>query len=148
MQLTRQTDYAIRALVYTAYHQDRLVNITEIAEYFKISRSHLAKIVATLSERGFLKSIRGKGGGLKLGKPPVDINLGEVVRTFETFDLVACTANPLKENNDLTKHCGFNPILVSAMQAFLAVLDRYTLADIASTQDAKPTIDMSLIKAL
>ena len=148
MQLTRQTDYAIRALVYTTYHQDRLVNITEIAEYFKISRSHLAKIVATLSEHGFLKSIRGKGGGLKLRKPPIDINLGEVVRTFETFDLVACTATPQKERDELTKHCGFNPILVSAMNAFLAVLDRYTLADIAITQDANPTINMALIKSL
>src|SRR5699024_3222751 len=66
MQLAQQTDYAIRTLIYTAFHADRLVNITEIAEFYAISRSHLTKIVAFLSELGYLKSIRGKGGGLKL----------------------------------------------------------------------------------
>lgn len=146
MQLTQQTDYAIRTLIYTAFHTDRLVNITEIAEFYAISRSHLTKIVAFLSELGYLKSIRGKGGGLKLGKAPESIPLGELIRALESFTLVECFGE--KNQCVIRPQCEFKSILAEATRAFLTVLDRYTLADILLPSLPSNTIDLSQLTHL
>ena len=85
MYLTQHTDYGLRVLIYTAINDDALVNISTIAETYNISKSHLMKVVTALVKGGFLTSIRGKGGGLKLAKPPEEIRVGMVVRVTEPF---------------------------------------------------------------
>lgn len=128
MQLNQQTDYAIRTLLYTAYHSERLVTISEIASFFEISRSHLTKIVASLTQRGYLHGIRGKNGGLKLGIPAEDINLGVLIEQFEPLDLVECFSD--KNQCVITNDCQLQSVIYQAKRAFLAVLNSYTLADI------------------
>ena len=83
MYLTQQTDYALRVLIYAAVNDKSLVNIATIAETYNISKSHLMKVVTALVKGGFLTSIRGKGGGLKLAQPPEKIRVGTVVRVTE-----------------------------------------------------------------
>ena len=80
MYLTQHTDYAMRVLIYTAINDDALVNISTIADTYGISKSHLMKVVTALVKGGFLASVRGKGGGLRLARAPENINLGAVVR--------------------------------------------------------------------
>ena len=75
MYLTQHTDYGLRVLIYTAINDDALVNISTIAETYNISKSHLMKVVTALVKGGFLTSVRGKGGGLKLAEPPEKISV-------------------------------------------------------------------------
>ena len=80
MQLTHYTDYSLRVLVYLALKKNKSVTITEIAEYYKISRNHLVKIVNNLANLGYITTQRGKGGGMHLALPAAEINIGEVIR--------------------------------------------------------------------
>lgn len=130
MQITMFTDYALRALMFTHAAGDRLVTIDEIAEAYDISRTHLTKVVNALTRAGYLTAVRGRSGGLQLGKPADQINLGDVIRTTEPdFALVECfsTGNQCV----ITKCCKLQGVIDEALQAFLAVLDRYTLDSIA-----------------
>jgi len=125
MKLSRYTDYAIRVLTYLAAHEDRLCSIREIAQCYGISENHLMKIVHDLGRAGFIATSRGRGGGLRLGRPASAIVVGELVRhTEDGFDLVDC-ARCL-----IGSACGATAVLREATDAFLAVLDRYTLADV------------------
>lgn len=127
MQLTRYTDYSLRVLMYLAIHPDRLATISEISEAYGISRNHLVKVVHELGSRGYVRTQRGKAGGLTLGRAPDQINIGDVVRHMEkTLEVVNCTAPacPIRSACDLTS------VLFEARDAFLGALDRYTLADI------------------
>ncbi len=129
MELTRYMDYALRVLVYAGLRPQRLCLISEVAEHYKISENHLMKVVHGLALGGFVRTYRGKGGGLTLAKDPKDIAIGEVLRHMEgPFEPVECfrTANKCA----LTGACDLPAILDEAFQAFLNVLDRYTLADI------------------
>lgn len=138
MRLTQWTDYTLRVLMYCAAARDRpaAVTITEVAEAYGISRSHLTKIVQQLGATGLLETTRGRGGGMRLVRPPSDINLGAVVRATETdFHLVECF-DPLTNQCTLTPVCGLRGILAQAMQAFMQVLDSYTLADLMTVQTA------------
>jgi len=130
MQLTHSADYALRALIYVGLHPEKRVTIREIAESFHISTNHLMKIVHRLSQLGFLSAQRGRSGGLVLGQAPEDINIGEVVLRMEPhFNLAECL-------NDVDGGCLIAPLcqvkhaLQEAQLAFLAVLNRYTLADV------------------
>ncbi len=132
MRLTQWTDYTLRVLMYCAASEGRVqpVTITEVAESYGISRSHLTKIVQELSALGLLNTSRGRGGGMRLMKPASDINIGAVVRATETdFNLVECF-DPEHNQCRLNSHCYLKGVLGQAMQAFLAVLDRVTLADL------------------
>ncbi|MCC9396369.1 Rrf2 family transcriptional regulator, partial [Enterobacter hormaechei subsp. steigerwaltii] len=93
--MTQHTDYGLRVLIYTAINDDALVNISTIAVTYGISKSHLMKVVTALVKGGFLHSVRGKGGGLRLAAPPDRINIGSVVRHLEPMQLVEC----MGENN-------------------------------------------------
>ncbi|MCQ4159498.1 Rrf2 family transcriptional regulator [Roseomonas sp. GC11] len=126
MQLTRYTDYALRVLIFVGTREDGgLSSITEIASTYGISKNHLMKVVQDLGQAGFLATQRGRKGGLRLGRPAAEIRLGEVVRhTEESFALVDC-ANCL-----IAPACTLPQVLGEAVQAFLAVLDRYTLEDV------------------
>ncbi len=129
MHLTRFTDYSIRVLLYLATKGDERATITEIAEAFSISRNHLMKIVQELHQKEYLKAIRGKHGGLWLNRAAGDIRLGALVRdTEQEMALVEC----FRDDNAcvITPSCRLKPILNDALEAFLGVLDNYTLADL------------------
>lgn len=130
MRLTLFSDLALRVLMYTQAAGDRLVTIDEIADAYAISRTHLTKVVNALTQAGYLSAVRGRSGGLRLGMPPDRIVLGDVIRTTEPdFALVECFATG--NQCVITKCCKLQGVLDEALQAFLAVLDRKTLASIA-----------------
>ena len=132
MQITSYTDYALRVLIYLAMSQDRHATITEIADFFKISRNHLVKVVHQLGSKGFVKTMRGKGGGFSLQRPPELISIGEVVRSMEThFNWVECF-DPAQQRCRLLPNCGLKHLLARAGDAYLQVLDAATLADVLS----------------
>ena len=140
MRLTQWTDYTLRVLMYCAAEQQRpaAVTITEVAEAYGISRSHLTKIVQQLGATGLLETSRGRGGGMRLVRAPSDINLGAVVRATETdFHLVECF-DPITNRCTLTPYCGLKGIFAQAIQAFMQVLDSYTLADLMTLQSVEP----------
>ena len=129
MHLTTLTDYALRLLMYVAQQPDRLCTIAEVAQVYGISQAHLMKVTHLLGQQGWITTVRGKGGGMRLAHPPSDINLGAVVRSVEPdFALVECFAT---ENQcTLTGHCHLKGVLDGALQAFMAHLDGFTLADL------------------
>lgn len=132
MRLTLYTDYALRTLIYLGLRQDRRVSIREVAEAHRISENHLIKVVHQLGRGGFVETTRGKGGGLRLARPPEQICIGEVVRfTEEDMALVACF-QPAAEAGvcALINVCRLQSLLGEALSAFLAVLDGRTLADL------------------
>ncbi len=130
MQITSYTDYALRVLIYIAISNKNQVTITEIAEFFDISRNHLVKVVHQLGSKGFLKTTRGKGGGLTLQRPPELIGIGDVVRNMENhFNWVECF-DPQQQNCRLVEGCGLKHLLADAGNAYLQVLDKATLADV------------------
>src|SRR5665213_2276637 len=91
MQLTRYTDYSIRVLTHLSTFPERLCCIADIAQAYQISQSHLMKVVQDLGQSGYLETVRGRNGGIRLGRPAADINLGELVRhTEKHFDVVDC----------------------------------------------------------
>lgn len=128
MHLTQQTDYALRVLIYSAINNERLVNISQIAHDYRISKSHLMKVTTALVKGGFLEGIRGKGGGLRLAKAPNAIGIGQVVRYMEPLRIVEC----MNEDNQclISPSCQLAGILVGATKAFLQHLDNYTLSDL------------------
>jgi Rrf2 family nitric oxide-sensitive transcriptional repressor len=129
MRLTTMTDYAMRLLMYVAQRPERLCTISEVAGAYEISEAHLMKITHQLGRSGWLETVRGKGGGMRLAAAPADINLGAVVRSVEPdFDIVDCFAS--ETACLLTGHCRLTGIVSGALQSFMQHLDRYTLADL------------------
>lgn len=134
MQLTRYSDYSLRVLIYLAVDPDRLATIDEIARSYGISRAHLMKVVHQLGLRGFIETVRGRGGGLRLARPADEIGVGEVVRaTEENLALVECMDSRASASEcAIESACGLRPVLREALAAFLGVLDRHTLADLVA----------------
>lgn len=129
MRLTLMTDYALRVLMYAARQPDRLCTIAEVAEAHGISEAHLMKVTHRLALGGWLETVRGKGGGLRLAQAPESINLGAVVRDIEPdFALVECYS--ADSRCALTGRCGLAGVLDEALSAFLRSLDERTLADV------------------
>lgn len=130
VRLTLYTDYSLRVLLYLgAKERQELSTIQEIADAYTISKNHLMKVTHQLGQLGLVETIRGRGGGIRLAQSPDAINIGAVVRqTEEDFHLVECFD---VENNlcRLSSQCRLKGVLYEALQAYLAVLDRYTLAD-------------------
>ena len=125
MKLTRYTDYALRVLMHLAAKPDRLSSISEIARSYAISQNHLMKVVHDLRKEGYVAAVRGRTGGIRLGRPAGEIVVGDVVRhTEDGFDLVDCGSCLI------VRACGLTGVLNEATAAFLAVLDRHTLADL------------------
>ncbi|MCC6208073.1 MAG: Rrf2 family transcriptional regulator [Gammaproteobacteria bacterium] len=134
MQLTLYTDYSLRVLIYLGLQRGRLSTVSEIAQSYGISRNHLVKVVHNLSSLGFVHSIRGKGGGLNLARPPEQINIGDVVRNTEAnFDIVECFDGK-QHDCPITAVCRLKGVLSDAANAFLGVLDGYTLADVLKNE--------------
>ena len=139
MRLTQWTDYTLRVLMYCAACDGRAqpVTITEVAESYNISRSHLTKIVQQLAAGGLLETTRGRGGGMRLMQPATEINVGAVVRATETdFNLVECFDSETNQCR-LSSHCRLQGVLGEAMSNFFAVLDRYTLADLLAANPSQ-----------
>ena len=134
MRLTDFTDYSLRVLMYCALHPERSVTIAEMADHHVVSKNHLMKVVNDLARQGYLQTTRGRGGGLRLLKPPADIKLGEVVRHTESdFRLVECF-DPKVNTCALTDHCQLKQVLGVALKSYLAELDKVTLADITQVK--------------
>jgi Rrf2 family nitric oxide-sensitive transcriptional repressor len=135
MRLTLYTDYALRVLIHVAVADGKLITIRDIAERFDISKQHLTKVVSALSRRGYLDTVRGRGGGIRLCRPPRDINIGQVLReTEERLDVIGCLGR--RNYCPIERVCVLRGVLHDAIQAFLAVLDGYTLADLIKPQRA------------
>jgi Rrf2 family nitric oxide-sensitive transcriptional repressor len=129
MQLTLHTDYALRVLIYLAQKGDDLATISEIADFYKISRNHLVKVVHHLAQEKFIHTTRGKHGGMRLARDPNLISIGEVVRRMEpNFDIVECFSNS-NQPCTVTPICTLKEVLHRASNEFLALLDQYTVAD-------------------
>jgi len=132
VQLTRYSDYSLRVLIYLALDPERLVTIEEIARSYDISEAHLMKVVHQLGLRGYVETVRGRGGGLRLRRPAEEIGVGDVVRATEgNLALVDCF-DPASRRCVIQPACGLRPVLDEALGAFLAVLDGYTLADLVA----------------
>ena len=129
MRLTQFSDYALRTVLYLGANPSRLVPITEVAEAYQISYHHLTKVATSLIELGVVKSVRGRNGGLRLAVSAEEINIGVLVRQTEPdMALVECF-NSSTDQCPITRECRLRVALQQALQAFLAVLDEYTLAD-------------------
>lgn len=136
MRLTNYTDYSLRVLIYLSLQNgEKLSNIKEIADSYQISKNHLMKVTHELGKLGYIETIRGRNGGVRLAKHPREINIGEVVsKTEEDFHLVECFN---KETNHcaLTPSCKLRHALAEALQAFIDVLKKYTLEDLVHNRD-------------
>ena len=130
MQLTYYTDYSLRVLMYLAVNHDRMVNISEIADRYGVSRNHLVKVVHNLARGGFIKSYRGKGGGIELAREPAEINIGEVVRYTEGPPKPVECFDAERNRCVIANVCGLAEVIAGACDSFFATLDRYTLADL------------------
>jgi Rrf2 family nitric oxide-sensitive transcriptional repressor len=127
MKLTSYTDYALRTLMFLAANRERLMTIQDIADVHQIAKNHLTKVVHQLGLLGLVETVRGRNGGLRLGREPSRINIGEVVRSTETdFFMAECFA---AENQACiySASCALKGVLGRATDAFLTVLDNVTL---------------------
>lgn len=133
MHITRYTDYSLRVLVYLAVQGDELATIQQIADSYEISKNHLMKVVHQLNKKGYIETVRGKKGGMRLQMAPEDINVGILVReTEQDLSVVECFSS--RNACRITPVCGLKSMFGEALAAFLEVLDRYTLADIIHDQ--------------
>lgn len=133
MKLTNYSDYALRVLTYLGVKGEKLSTISEIASCYGISRNHVVKIVHQLGKLGYIITLRGKNGGIRLAHEPEAINIGEVIRHTEaSLDIVECFG----EQNAcvICDCCTLRSIISEALTAFMTVLDRYTLADLLVPQ--------------
>lgn len=130
MRLTLHTDYALRVLVHVGLKGGELVTINEIAECYGISKNHLTKVVHQLGRTGYLETVRGKYGGVRLLMAPDQVRLGEFIRRIEDdFALARCLRPDDDGSCRITAHCVARHALGEALEEFFATLDRYTLAD-------------------
>ena len=130
MRLTNFSDYTLRMLMFAASAGDQLFTIEETARAFGVSKTHLNKVANTLTRAGYLVAVRGRSGGLTLGRRPEDIRIGDVIRLTEPdFALVECFATG--NQCTITRCCKLSGMLRDALSSFQCTLDRYTLADIA-----------------
>lgn len=143
MKLTDYTDYSLRVLLYTAVHPDTLVTIQQIADTFGIPKNHLIKIVQRLGQEGFLHTVRGRTGGIRLGMPAERIVIGDVVRATEPdFKMVQCFRDQDGDHGGcpIQGICALQGVLGDALRAFFEVLDGVTLADVI----AQPALAVAL----
>jgi Rrf2 family nitric oxide-sensitive transcriptional repressor len=134
MRLTQFSDYSLRALMFISLRDGENSSIAEIARAYAISEHHLTKVIHRLGQLGLVKTTRGRNGGLRLGRRPEEISLGQVVRqTEEDLAIAECFGRGCCA---IAGVCELQRVLNEALQAFLFVLDRHTLADLIRPQGA------------
>ncbi len=134
MKLTSHTDYGLRVLMALAVMNERLVTIEELATRHRVSKNHLMKVAQTLVGLGYVRSVRGRSGGLTLAREPAEIRMGEVVRAMEEqVQLVSCLGDG-PATCVLTGACRLTRALGKALDAFFAQLDTLTLADLVANR--------------
>lgn len=133
MQLTTHTDYSLRTLIYLAIHKDQgPITVQVIADSYGISANHIAKVAQTLTQLGYVTSLRGRGGGLVLARLEDSINIGTLVRETENLKLLDCFGPD--STCPIEPVCKLKDMLWQAQQAFLETLDGYTLVDVISNE--------------
>ena len=135
MHLTTFSDYTMRVMMYLGLQHGQLVTISDIAQAYNISENHLMKVVHHLAQRGYIETVRGKGGGLRLVREPNTVNIGEMIRYSEgDTGLLPC----LDTNGTccIRPSCKLVGILREAQVALFAVLDKYTLADLLQQEES------------
>jgi Rrf2 family nitric oxide-sensitive transcriptional repressor len=130
LRLTVYTDYALRLLMYLAVKDDGLATIAEVAVSYGISKIHLMQVAHQLGQAGYVETVRGRGGGLRLARPVEAVNLGDVVRRTEPDMAVVACLNPVDAPCAIKSCCVLRRALAQAGTAFLEVLDGYSLADL------------------
>lgn len=144
MRLTLHSDYALRLMMLLAVEDDKLHTIESVADRYNISYNHLMKVAQKLAQSGYVESVRGRGGGLKLARETVEINIGQIVRmTEDNFNIVECFDKD-KNTCQLASFCTLRMTLHEAFSAFIKVLDQYSLHDLVS----KPHMYKGMQRAL
>ncbi|QJR14273.1 Rrf2 family transcriptional regulator [Usitatibacter palustris] len=138
MRLLTSTDYALRVLIHLATAPTGHATVTEIAEAYGISRNTLVKVVNGLGHVGLVNTARGSGGGVRLGKPAEEIDIGTVVQLMEGTDVLAECFDPAGHGCVIARSCRLPAVLGEAARAFHAVLARHTLADMV--RDREPLV--------
>ncbi|RYF15340.1 MAG: Rrf2 family transcriptional regulator [Comamonadaceae bacterium] len=131
MKLTTFTDYSLRVLIYLAAQPGQRATIGQVAAAYQVSENHLVKVVHFLGKQGWLRNLRGKGGGLELALPPERIGVGQLVRQTEGEAVAECLGDA-RGDCCIAPSCRLKGVLSEAVTAFYGVLDRYTLADLVS----------------
>lgn len=140
MQLNSFTDYGLRALILLAtLPPGSLTSAREISEVFDLSQHHMMKIIRKLAQLGLIETIRGKKGGIRLKQASENINLGQVIRAIEPLQLIDCS----EQACHITGACRLKAVLANAKNAFLDVLDDYSLADMVK---GNPELKKILLK--
>ena len=133
MRITQYTDYGLRTLIYLGAHPGDIVPMPQIAEHYAISPNHLMKVTQQLTKLGYVESIRGRNGGLRLTRAPNEINIGTVVREMEPLDIVEC----FRQNGQciIAPACRLKGVLGRALRAFQQELAKYSLEDLLDNRD-------------
>ena len=143
MRLTAFSDYTLRVLMYLALERDRLATIPEVAAAYGVSRNHLMKVVHQLALAGVIETVRGKGGGIRLARPPEAIRIGAIVRAAEgEGPIVECLSHDANAC-PITPVCRLTRVLVEGFGALYDHLDRYTLADLVGNRRALTAVLVS-----
>ena len=132
MRLNAFTDYCLRVLVYVAAESDHRATIGEIAHTYAISEHHLTKVVHFLGKAGFLRNVRGRGGGLELARPATEMNIATIVREAEGAPVPAACFDPSAARCVIAPACRLRRALQEATEAFYAALAQYTVADVVA----------------
>lgn len=134
MKLTAYTNYALRSLQLAALRTPDLVRVDDVVKVHGLARAHIVKVVYELGKAGLLETVRGRGGGFRLGRPANEIVVGDVVRLTEgPLEVVECF-NPEHNTCPLMGICNLSKALQKATRAFMSVLDDLTLADISANR--------------
>jgi Rrf2 family transcriptional regulator, iron-responsive regulator len=142
MRLTKQTNYAVRMLMYCAANNSQLSRIPEIARAYGVSELFLFKILQPLNKAGLVETVRGRNGGVRLGRPAEKITLFDVVKvTEDSFAMAECFEDDGDVDCPLIDSCGLNSALRKALNAFFDVLTEYTIDDLVK---ARPQINFLL----
>lgn len=136
MRLTIRTNLAMRTLMFCAVNDGLTVRKHDIAAACNASENHLAQVVNTLAQEGFIETQRGRSGGLRLARAMEEISVGEVLRTFEATLPFAECFDPSANTCPLSEACLFRGALAAAVEAFYTALDKWTLADLVSDNAA------------
>jgi Rrf2 family nitric oxide-sensitive transcriptional repressor len=134
MQITRFTDYAIRVLMQLALREEQTLSTAEIAQSFSISKHHLNKVIQELNRQGWIRTQAGPSGGAQINKETLELHLSEVINTLEDFELTECF-DSINNTCPINSICKLRGIFLEARDAFLAVLEKYTIKDLIERRE-------------